>query len=41
VNVANICEFTYMCAADPTGPDIHANTAGYALIADTFASLLP
>jgi hypothetical protein len=41
VNVANICEFTYMCAADPVGPDIHANNAGYALIADTFASLLP
>ena len=41
VNVANICEFTYMCEADPVGPDIHAKDAGYALIAETFASVLP
>ena len=34
-------EFTYMCAADPVGPDIHANDAGYALIAETIASVLP
>jgi lysophospholipase L1-like esterase len=41
VNVANICEFTYMCDADPVGPDIHANDAGYALIASAFADILP
>ena len=41
MSVANICQFTYMCDASPVGPDIHANTAGYSLIADTFAMLLP
>jgi hypothetical protein len=41
VNVANICELTYMCDPEPVGPDIHANFAGYSLIADTFAAVLP
>jgi lysophospholipase L1-like esterase len=41
VNVANICLLTYMCAPSPLGPDIHANAAGYGLIADTFAAVLP
>lgn len=41
VSVANICVFTYMCDAPPVGPDIHANAAGYSLIADTLADLLP
>jgi hypothetical protein len=41
VSVANICEFTYMCDPDPVGPDIHANRAGYSLIADAFAAVLP
>ena len=41
VNVNNICDFTYMCAPDPRGPDIHANDEGYILIADTFAGVLP
>ena len=41
MSVANICQFTYMCDLPPVGPDIHANTAGYSLIADTFAMLLP
>jgi hypothetical protein len=35
LNVANICNFTFMCDPDPVGPDIHANDAGYSLIADT------
>ena len=40
VSVNNICEFTYMC--DTTrGPDIHANDAGYSLIADTIAAIIP
>jgi len=30
-----------MCDADPVGPDIHAKDAGYALIAETIAALLP
>ena len=41
LSVANICAFTYQCDPDPVGPDIHANTAGYSLIADTFEALLP
>lgn len=41
VSVANICGFTYMCDAAPIGPDIHANVAGYSLIADTLAAILP
>lgn len=41
INVANICDFTYMCDADPVGPDIHANRLGYSLIADTLAAMLP
>jgi lysophospholipase L1-like esterase len=41
LSVANICTFTYMCDAPPRGPDIHANVAGYSLIADTMAQLLP
>jgi lysophospholipase L1-like esterase len=38
--VANICAFTYICDTS-VGPDIHANTAGYSLIADTLAAALP
>ena len=41
VNVNNICEFTYMCDPEPRGPDIHANDAGYSLIADSFLPVLP
>lgn len=41
VNVANICQFTYMCEAEPVGPDIHANNAGYAVIANAFLGVLP
>ena len=41
VNVANICDYTYMCDPDPVGPDIHANRTGYSLIADTIAAILP
>ncbi|MFQ5549377.1 MAG: SGNH/GDSL hydrolase family protein [Woeseia sp.] len=41
VNVANICSMTYMCDLPPVGPDVHANAAGYGLIADTFAAVLP
>ncbi|MDH3442258.1 MAG: SGNH/GDSL hydrolase family protein [Gammaproteobacteria bacterium] len=41
LSVANICDFTYQCDPDPVGPDIHANTAGYSLIAEAFAAQLP
>jgi len=36
VDVANICQWTWMCAASPVGPNIHANTDGYQVIADAF-----
>ncbi|MDH4074180.1 MAG: SGNH/GDSL hydrolase family protein [Gammaproteobacteria bacterium] len=40
-SVANVCTFTYLCDVAPVGPDVHANVAGYGLIAATLASLLP
>jgi hypothetical protein len=36
LNVARICQWTWMCAPAPLGPDIHANRDGYAVIAQTF-----
>jgi len=35
-NVANICKWTWMCAAPPVGPNIHANADGYAEMARVF-----
>jgi lysophospholipase L1-like esterase len=32
-NVAAICQWTWECARPPRGPNVHANTAGYQLIA--------
>jgi lysophospholipase L1-like esterase len=32
----HICTYTWMCAAPPLGPDIHATNKGYSVIADTF-----
>ncbi len=40
VNVNNICEYTFMCDPEPRGPDIHANDAGYSLIAEAFLNIL-
>jgi lysophospholipase L1-like esterase len=36
LNVARICEWTWMCAAPPVGPNIHANPTGYRHIAAAF-----
>jgi lysophospholipase L1-like esterase len=36
VAVANICQWTWMCAPTPLGPNVHANTAGYREIASLF-----
>jgi lysophospholipase L1-like esterase len=36
LNVARTCEWTWMCAAAPVGPNIHANAAGYQVIAGAF-----
>jgi hypothetical protein len=38
--VAQICKFTWMCAAAPRGPNIHANAQGYHKIAAVFAAKL-
>jgi len=35
-NVAAICTWTWECAPGPRGPNIHANPAGYGVIARTF-----
>jgi hypothetical protein len=40
LNVARICQWTWMCAPAPRGPDIHANATGYREIAATFEELL-
>jgi lysophospholipase L1-like esterase len=37
VNVARICQLTWMCAPAPRGPNIHAKPGGYKLIAKAFA----
>ena len=37
VAVAEVCKLTWMCAPPPVGPNIHANRAGYARIAQAFA----
>jgi lysophospholipase L1-like esterase len=38
--VAQICKLTWMCAAAPRGPNIHANAQGYKKIAAVFAAKL-
>jgi lysophospholipase L1-like esterase len=40
VAVAEVCRLTWMCAAPPVGPNIHANETGYSVIASTFAHAL-
>ncbi len=35
-NVLRVCEWTWICAGAPHGPDIHANSDGYGVIADAF-----
>jgi lysophospholipase L1-like esterase len=40
-DVTNVCEWTWMCAPAPLGPDIHANQQGYAVIAQAFLSQIP
>ncbi|MDE2059797.1 MAG: SGNH/GDSL hydrolase family protein [candidate division NC10 bacterium] len=41
LNVARICQWTWMCTPAPLGPDIHANTEGYGVIAGAFLKVLP
>ncbi|HYB85528.1 MAG TPA: SGNH/GDSL hydrolase family protein [Streptosporangiaceae bacterium] len=35
-NVAAICQWTWECTAPPRGPNVHANQAGYGVIAQAF-----
>ncbi|MDA8322103.1 MAG: SGNH/GDSL hydrolase family protein [Actinomycetota bacterium] len=35
-NVADICALTWMCAPAPRGPNVHATSAGYRVIAHAF-----
>jgi lysophospholipase L1-like esterase len=41
LDVARICQWTWMCAPAPYGPDIHANQQGYGVIATAFLAALP
>ena len=38
--VERICKYTWMCAPKPVGPNIHANAAGYNVLANTLRPLL-
>src|SRR5258707_9666414 len=40
VNVARICEWTWMCAPSPIGANIHANSTGYQIIAAAFRQVI-
>jgi lysophospholipase L1-like esterase len=40
VNVATVCSWTWACTPPPSGPNIHANKNGYAVIAQTFARVI-
>jgi len=38
--VYNVCTLTWVCTGPPQGPDIHANSAGYRVMAEAFAAEL-
>jgi lysophospholipase L1-like esterase len=40
LNVAKMCLFTWICASPPLGPDNHATTLGYFVMARAFAAKL-
>jgi hypothetical protein len=40
LNVASICELTWMCAPAPQGPNIHATSLGYAVMAKAILAKL-
>ena len=39
-NVATVCSWTWACTPPPSGPNIHANKNGYAVIAKAFAKVI-
>jgi len=41
LNVVRECQWTWQCTPPPHGPDIHANTTGYGVIAQAFEQQLP
>ena len=41
LDVQRICQWTWMCASPPLGPNVHPNTAGYGVIAQAFEKALP
>jgi hypothetical protein len=41
LDVVRECQWTWICTTPPLGPDIHANTVGYGVIAQAFADQLP
>jgi lysophospholipase L1-like esterase len=40
LNVARLCQWTWVCAPAPLGPDNHANALGYHAMAEAFAAVL-
>jgi lysophospholipase L1-like esterase len=40
LDVVRECEWTWICTPPPLGPDIHANTDGYGVIAEAFEDIL-
>jgi lysophospholipase L1-like esterase len=40
LDVLRICQWTWLCAPPPHGPDIHPNTAGQGIIAEAFLTAL-
>jgi len=40
LNVARVCAWTWACSTPPSGPNIHANPNGYAVIAGAFKKVL-
>ncbi len=40
LNVVRLCQWTWVCAPPPLGPNNHANTAGYYAMAEAFAAVL-
>ena len=40
VNVATVCSWTWACTPPPSGPNIHANKNGYAVIANAFSKAI-
>ena len=41
LDVLRECQWTWICASPPHGPDIHANSDGYNVIAQAFEELVP